>query len=168
MPPEITIIPAETSAHIATARELFLEYAGQLGFDLCFQSFDEEVAGLPGKYASPQGCLWLAEGEGEMAGCVAVRPLEAGVCELKRLYVRPQWRGHGIGLSLTRQAIQWAREAGYRRMRLDTIVATMAAAVAMYRQLGFYEIPPYTQNPIPGAAFFELDLAAPPQASSGS
>lgn len=143
---------------VDAARALFQEYAASLGFHLCFQSFDKELAGLPGDYAPPHGRLLLAEHEGQIAGCVALHKLSDGVCEIKRLYVRPQFRGHSLGRALTQRAIQEARLIGYTRMRLDTIVGQMDAAIALYRQLGFREIPPYRENPIVGAIYLELKL----------
>ena len=149
---------AESPRQIALARELFLEYGKSLGFNLCFQSFDEELAGLPGDYAPPDGRLLLAEYDGALTGCVALHKLEPHVCEMKRLYVRPQFRGKGVGLALAETIIWEARAIGYRRMRLDTIEPVMQAAVAMYRRLGFTEIAAYRPNPIAGAMYMELEL----------
>ena len=154
----LRIFQAESASHIAEARELFLEYANSLGFSLCFQSFEQELAELPGKYAPPQGRLLLAQLDDRTAGCVAMRPLEPGVCEMKRLYVRPDFRGNGIGRALAEVLITQAHAIGFTRMRLDTVEPMMGPAVAMYRALGFYEIPPYTTNPVEGATFMELDL----------
>jgi len=137
---------------------LFQEYAASLGFNLCFQSFDQELAGLPGEYAPPQGRLLLARTGGELAGCVALHPLQAGVCEMKRLYVRPQYRGQGIGRALLNTVLGEARAIGYQRMRLDTVEPVMQDAVRMYRAYGFREIPPYRENPIPGALYMEIEL----------
>lgn len=152
------ITQADSAAQIAHARDLFLEYAQSLGFSLCFQSFDQELAGLPGDYAPPDGRLLLAEYEGQMAGCVALHKLESGICEMKRLYLRPAFRGHGLGRALAARIIDEAREIGYRRMRLDTVEPVMKDAVAMYRILGFKEIAPYRSNPIAGAIYMELQL----------
>ena len=152
------IVQAESSAHIAHARELFLEYAESLGFSLCFQSFDQELAGLPGDYAPPDGRLLLAECAGQQAGCVALHKLESGRCEMKRLYLRPAFRGKGLGRMLAERIIAEALAIGYRRMRLDTVEPIMKNAVALYRQLGFREIAPYRSNPIAGAMYMELDL----------
>lgn len=149
---------AESPAQIAQARELFLEYAKSLNFSLCFQSFDQELAGLPGDYAPPEGRLFLAECEGELAGCVALHQLENGICEMKRLYLRPQFRGKGLGRVLAERIIAEARLIGYRRMRLDTVEPVMQDAVAMYRKLGFREIAPYRANPNPGTLYMELEL----------
>ena len=153
----LAISPAETPERVAEARQLFGEYAASLGFDLGFQGFGEELAGLPGAYAPPRGRLLLALHDGRTAGCVALRDLGAGICEMKRLYVRPGFRGLRIGHALARAVIAEAREIGYERMRLDTVPA-MAQARALYASLGFREIPPYRFNPIPGTAFLELDL----------
>ena len=154
----MTFAQAESLAQIAQARELFLEYAQSLGFSLCFQNFDEELAGLPGDYAPPKGCLLLAECEGQLAGCVALHALEPGVCEMKRLYLRPQFRGKGLGRAMAERVIAEARLIGYRRMRLDTVEPVMKDAVAMYRKLGFKEIFPYCENPMAGALYMELEL----------
>ena len=160
------IIPADTPERIAQARELFLEYASSLGFSLCFQSFDRELASLPGKHAPPWGRLLLLEcdgaaADGSLAGCVALHKLDAGICEMKRLYVRPAFRGRGLGRVLADTIIAEARAIGYQHMRLDTVEPVMQAAVAMYRELGFQEIPPYCDNPIAGALYMELDLGKP-------
>ena len=149
---------AESPAQIAQARELFLEYAQSLGFSLCFQNFDQELAGLPGDYAPPEGRLLLAEYEGLLAGCVALHKLEPGICEMKRLYLRPQFRGKSLGRLLAERIIAEARQIGYRRMRLDTVEPVMKDAVAMYRKLGFKEIGSYRPNPMAGALYMELRL----------
>jgi ribosomal protein S18 acetylase RimI-like enzyme len=139
-------------------RELFLEYANSLGFSLCFQSFDQELAGLPGDYAPPEGRLLLASFGEEIAGCVALHKLEPGICEMKRLYLRPKFRGRGLGRALVERVLSEARSIGYRRMRLDTVEPVMKDAVAMYRRFGFREIVPYRENPIAGAIYMELEL----------
>jgi putative acetyltransferase len=154
----LTFSPAASVAQIAQARELFLEYAQSLGFSLCFQNFDRELAGLRGDYAPPEGCLLLAEYEIQLAGCVALHKLEPGVCEMKRLYLRPQFRAQGLGRALAERIIAQARQIGYHRMRLDTVEPVMKDAVAMYRKLGFKEIVPYRANPIAGAMHMELNL----------
>src|SRR5712692_8826532 len=154
----LTLAQAESPAQIAQARELFLEYAQSLGFSLCFQSFDQELEGLPGDYAGPDGRLLLAECGGQFAGCVALHKLESGICEMKRLYLRPQFRGQGLGRAMAERIIVEARQIGYQRMRLDTVEPIMKDAVAMYRKLGFKEITPYRPNPITGAMYMELEL----------
>jgi ribosomal protein S18 acetylase RimI-like enzyme len=152
------IYQAISPEQIERARELFQEYGESLGFPLCFQSFDKELAGLPGDYAPPGGRLLLAEDEGKIAGCVALHKLSDGICEMKRLYVRPEFRGKALGRALAERVIAEARALGYTEMRLDTIVGKMDSAIALYRALGFQEIPPYRENPIPGAIYMELKL----------
>jgi len=149
---------AESAAEIAQVRELFLEYAQSLGFSLCFQNFDKELANLPGDYAPPDGRLLLAEFEGQVAGCVALHKLEGGICEMKRLYLRSQFRGKRLGRAIADRIIAEAREIGYQRMRLDTVEPVMKDAVAMYRRIGFREITPYRKNPIAGALYMEFLL----------
>jgi GNAT superfamily N-acetyltransferase len=156
----ISIEPATGAADMALVHELFVEYADWLDFDLCFQGFDEELATLPGKYAPPRGGLWLAWVGGAPAGVVGLRPLDEGVCELKRLWVRPAFRGRDLGRRLTETAIAAARAAGYRSMRLDTIGRLMQKARVLYESLGFRETAPYYRNPHPGADYLELDLRA--------
>jgi len=155
---DVTIIPASSLAQIGQARELFLEYAASLNFSLCFQNFDRELRDLPGNYAPPEGRLLLAEYDGQLAGCGALHKLEFSVCEMKRLYLRPQFRSKGIGRAIAERLIAEARQIGYARMRLDTVEPVMKDAVAMYRKLGFNEIPPYRKNPIEGALYMELKL----------
>ena len=150
------ILQAITSQQVADARALFREYERSLGIDLCFQGFEQELAGLPGAYAPPRGRLLLAVDEAP-AGCVAVRPLEDAVCEMKRLYVRPQYRGRRAGRRLAERVIAEAQAIGYARVQLDTL-PSMKEALALYRALGFVEIAPYYANPVPGARFLELDL----------
>ncbi len=154
----LMLTQASSPTQIAQARELFLEYAQSLGFSLCFQNFDRELAGLPGDYAPPEGRLLLAEYQNQLAGCVALHELEASICEMKRLYLRPQFRGKGLGRALAERIIAEARQIGYRRMRLDTVEPVMKDAVAMYRRLGFQEVAPYRPNPIAGALYMELEL----------
>ena len=154
----LTFAQAESPEQIAHARKLFLEYAQSLGFSLCFQNFDKELAELPGDYVPPAGRLLLAECKGEVAGCVALHKLESGICEMKRLYLRPQFRGNGLGRILAERIIAEARQIGYQRMRLDTVGPVMKDAVAMYRKLGFKEIAPYRANPMAGTIYMELEL----------
>ena len=154
----LSIFQADSSTQIAQARELFLEYAQSLGVSLCFQNFDKELASLPGDYAAPEGRLLLAEYENQLAGCISLHKLGPAVCEMKRLYLRPQFRGKGLGRILAQRIIAEARQIGYRQMRLDTVEPVMTDAVAMYRKLGFKEIAPYRSNPIAGAMYMELEL----------
>jgi ribosomal protein S18 acetylase RimI-like enzyme len=142
---------------LAAVRDLFLEYAGSLNFSLCFQDFETELEGLPGAYAPPQGILLLARDGGEAAGCVGVRPLDEGHCEMKRLYVREHHRGGGLGRRLAERAIAFAREAGYAGMMLDTL-PQMERAVRLYRELGFVRCAPYYDNSPIGSTCLELKL----------
>jgi ribosomal protein S18 acetylase RimI-like enzyme len=161
MPPyamPVALRAVDSGPALDEIRALFIEYGTSLNFDLCFQSFDDELRDLPGAYALPLGRLVLAEIDGQSAGCVARKPLAARVCEMKRLYVRPQYRGLGLGTALARHIIGDAKAAGYESMRLDTIAGVMDPAIALYRSLGFREIPPYYANPIPNALYFELEL----------
>jgi len=139
-------------------RELFVEYESSVDSCLCFEGFEKELAGLPGEYAPPAGRLLLAFDGTKAAGCVALRKIEDGVCEMKRLYVRPAYRGQGMGKALAQAILQEARQAGYQRMRLDTL-PSMQEAVALYESLGFRRIGPYRENPAPGAINMELKLA---------
>jgi putative acetyltransferase len=144
------------------------EYLESLGEDLEYQGIESELAGLPGKYAAPRGALFLASlgsprdadshAVAESAGCIALRPLEGDACEMKRLFVRPEYRGYGIGRALAERAIEAARGLGYRRMRLDTL-ERLEDAVRLYEALGFERIAPYCENPLPGAMFWEKNLA---------
>lgn len=155
---ETVIRDAAGPADIETVRALFVEYGESLDFSLCFQDFDEELTALPGKYAPPGGRLLLAEIGGDPAGVAGLRPAEMdSACEMKRLYLRPAFRGLGLGRRLAETVIAAAREAAYGKMVLDT-VETMAEAGALYRDLGFVEIPPYYDNPIPGVRYYALDL----------
>lgn len=152
---------AGAGADLETARALLREYAEGIGIDLSFQGFEAELAGLPGDYAGPGGVLLLAVVGEEPAGCVAVRRWDATACEMKRLFVRVAQRGRGLGEDLARAAIDWARGAGYARMRLDTL-PSMAGAQRLYARLGFREVPAYRFNPVEGARFMELRLGVPP------
>lgn len=154
----IEIIQAETVEQIEAARGLFREYEAWFGMNLCFQNFDEEVANLPGKYAAPEGRLFLVFSDEKLAGCIALRKLEDGVCEMKRLFVKDGFRGQKIGVLLIEKIIKEARQIGYERMRLDTFPAKMGKAVSLYESYGFREIPPYYHNPYGETLFMELDL----------
>ena len=152
------LIQAHTSEEIEEARHLFTEYAAWLQIDLCFQKFEKELAELPGDYAAPDGRLLLAYDDGESVGCVALRKIGEGLCEMKRLFVRDKFRGKGLGRSLIEAIISEAKQIGYERMRLDTLPPKMDKAIALYNELGFKEIDPYYNNPVPGAMFMELSL----------
>ena len=156
-----TIVAVESTAQLTATRELFREYAQALGFSLSFQNFAQELAQLPGDYAPPEGRLLLADFASDTAGCVALHPWEPGVCEMKRLYVRPRFRGKGLGRFLAETVIAEARKIGYQRMRLDTVEPLMIDAAGLYRKLGFREIAPYRANPVPGTVYMELDLGRP-------
>jgi putative acetyltransferase len=151
------IIHAHTQAHLQSAQELFIQYGDSLGFDLEFQGFSRELAELPGEYASPAGCILLAAAAGGYAGCVALRPLQGKICEMKRLYVHPEYQGHGFGRALARSVIGEARKKGYQKMRLDT-VESMKAAQTLYFSLGFKIIEAYCYNPLENPSFMELEL----------
>lgn len=153
-----TIIQAETPDQIETASVLLREYEAWFGMSLCFQDFEGEVRDLPGKYAMPDGRLLLAYVDKTAAGCIAMRKLEEGICEMKRLFVRDEFRGHRLGLTLIERVIGDARSAGYKKMRLDTFAPKMGKAVELYRSRGFREIPAYYNNPNSDVLFMELDL----------
>lgn len=155
---EVTVEQARSGAEVAQARALFEEYAASLGVSLCFQGFDRELAGLPGDYAPPAGRLLLARVDGELAGCVALRPLAPDVGEMKRLFVRPRYQGLGLGRRLATAVIQEARALGYARLKLDTL-PSMTAAIGLYGSLGFSDTAAYRDNPVPGARFMELSLS---------
>ncbi|UCD62598.1 MAG: GNAT family N-acetyltransferase [Candidatus Zixiibacteriota bacterium] len=153
----LEIVPADTPSQLATVRELFLEYADSLNFELNFQSFDRDINELPGKYAPPEGRLYLARWDGKVAGCIALKKLGPDTCELKRLWVKPAFRGKKIGRALAERVIADAREIGYRKMMLDTI-DTMIEAMTLYQSLGFEKTVPYYDNPVKGATHFEKCL----------
>jgi ribosomal protein S18 acetylase RimI-like enzyme len=156
----MNIIQLSTHDQIELVRELFKEYENWLGINLCFQNFEKELAELPGDYAPPQGQLLLAMDDGRIAGCIALRKIGDGICEMKRLFVRSEFRGKGLGRKLVEAIISEARKIGYERMRLDTLPGKMDQAIALYRSLGFTEIEPYYQNPVPGAKFMEFELVS--------
>lgn len=153
----IQILPARFPEQLEAVRSIFREYAESLGIDLAFQQFESELADLPGKFAGPRGQVLLAYHDAELIGCVALRPLDDAVCEMKRLYVRPSGRGLQAGKQLATRICAAARESGYHRIRLDTL-PSMQAALRLYASLGFEPIPAYVFNPIPGAIFLECDL----------
>ena len=150
----------QTVDQIEQARELFKEYESWLGINLCFQNFEKELAELPGEYVPPTGRLLLAVQDNRVAGCIALRKIGDGVCEMKRLFVREEFRGKGLGRQLVETIVRTAKELGYERMRLDTLPGKMDQAIALYGALGFKEIEPYYPNPVPGAKFMELALVS--------
>jgi ribosomal protein S18 acetylase RimI-like enzyme len=164
--PRIAIVAADHPIRIEAVRELFREYAASLSFNLCFQGFEEELARLPGEYAFPSGMLLLGLVDNQSAGCVALHRLDRDLdvsadpdlCEMKRLFVRPDFRSCGLGHELVNAILNCAAAIGYRRMRLDTVPSEMGSAVHLYRKLGFVEIPAYRVNPVAGATYMELDL----------
>lgn len=155
-----SIKQAVSEDDISAVRELFREYEAWLGLDLCFQGFEEELASLPGKYAEPDGRLYLARVDGKPTGCAALRRLDNETCEIKRLYLRPSARGLGLGKRLVERLIDDARLIGYRRIRLDTFPPKMAKAVGLYESHGFRAIPPYYDNPHAETLFMELNLGS--------
>lgn len=154
----LQICTASSPPDFDVARQLFEEYAAWLGFSLAYQGFAQELASLPGKYAWPEGRLLLARGDGAPAGCGALRPLVPGICEMKRLYVRPEFRGRKLGLLLAERLVSEARIIGYEFMRLDTVPEKMGDANRLYRTMGFYEIAPYYESSQPGTCFLERKL----------
>lgn len=160
--PSITLRSPSTPAELDAVRDIFREYASTLGVDLCFQGFDAELAQLPGDYAEPRGALLVAVVEGAVAGCCALRPLDAAdypnASEMKRLFVRKAFRGFGLGRELAEAMLDRARQAGYACVLLDTL-DDMESARALYTDLGFEEIPPYYHNPIAGAHYLKVDIS---------
>jgi ribosomal protein S18 acetylase RimI-like enzyme len=154
----IEIIQARTPEQIDEARRIFREYETWLDLDLCFQNFEDELRTLPGKYAPPDGRLFLAYFDAQLAGCIAMRKLADNVCEMKRLFVRGEFRGRNIGPMLIEKLLLEARQARYEKMRLDTFPPKMKKAVELYKLHGFYEIPPYYDNPHEGVLYLEKDL----------
>jgi ribosomal protein S18 acetylase RimI-like enzyme len=152
--PAVTVRQAATPEELSLAADLFREYQAAIGVDLCFQGFEAELAGLPGAYAPPAGRLLLLSVDGEPAGCGAMRPIAPGVAELKRMWVRPAYRGRSLGRTVAEALLEAARAGGYRVARLDTL-ETMTAARGLYRSLGFREIPAYYENPLPGVVYME-------------
>jgi len=148
---------AESDEYLEIVKKLFLEYAHSLEFSLGFQDFEEEIARMPGHYGPPHGCILLALVDDRPAGCVALRRLEEGICEMKRLYVRPEFRGRGIGKALSEKIIEEAGKIGYVKIRLDTL-RSMKEANSIYRDQGFHEIKPYRYNPFEQAVFLEKNL----------
>jgi len=157
----LTIAEARSAEQVGQARRLFQEYAASLDTDLCFQGFEAELAGLPGEYSPPRGELLLALWNGQPAGCVALRPLDELVCEMKRLYVQPDVRAHGIGRMLVQRIVEVGKALGYRSMRLDSL-PSMTAAIPLYRRFGFRDVPPYRHNPVAGTLYLELPLSGSP------
>ena len=154
---DVVLSAVSSGEDLAHVRALFEEYAASIGFSLSFQGFERELAELPGRYAPPSGQILLARVDRAVAGCVALRDLGEGVCEMKRLFVRPAFNGKGCGRRLASAIVEEARRAGYRTMRLDT-APSMQAAAGLYESLGFHDIPPYNDNPMPGVRFLELAL----------
>jgi putative acetyltransferase len=152
------LIQATTEEQIETARELFKEYAASLAIDMCFQSFDQELQTLPGKYAPPDGRLLLAYVDDELIGCIALRKLDNRTCEMKRLFLRPNYRGKGYGRTMIENLIEQARDIGYQRMWLDSLPGKMDAAISLYREFGFKDIPAYYENPLEGVVYLERSL----------
>jgi putative acetyltransferase len=157
----VSLRPAQFPDDLQTVRDLFLDYQAGLGIDLCFQGFEAELAELPGAYAPPAGALLLACVDGEPAGCCAMRPLyntdHLNACEMKRLFVRPAFRGFGLGRLLVERVLSDGQLAGYTTMLLDTL-SDMETARALYQEMGFVEVAPYYHNPIPGAHYLKVDL----------
>ncbi len=157
----VEIVEALDAEALAACRELFAEYQREIGVSLCFQGFDRELATLPADYARPRGRLWLARSAAGNAGCVAIRALDADAAEMKRLYVRPEYRGTGLGRRLARLAVDTARDLGYRTIKLDTL-RTMTSAQRLYGSLGFADAPRYNDNPLADVRFLALELSRSP------
>lgn len=153
----VHLIKASTEFEYNEAKKLFIEYSELIGIDLSFQNFEEELKHIQQEYGAPEGCLLLAKDDNQFLGCVALRKIDDGICEMKRLFVKPEAKGKGIGKLLATSIIEEGKALGYRKMRLDTLPA-MKPAISLYKSLGFYEIEPYTFNPIEGAIYMELDL----------
>jgi putative acetyltransferase len=156
----LRITQATTSNDLEQARELFKEYEASLGISLCFQNFSDELANLPGDYAPPRGRLLLAKEFDQLVGCVALRPVGPTTCEMKRLFLRPEYRSRGLGRVLVEAVIEEARKIGYTHMRLDTISDRMGRAIELYKSIGFVEIEPYYHSPVDTTKFMELDLVS--------
>jgi ribosomal protein S18 acetylase RimI-like enzyme len=154
----LNLVKAIEEYQYKQVRELFLEYVDSLGIDLSFQNINDELQNIPGEYAFPGGCILLAMSDEQPAGCVALRKLDDNTCEMKRLYVKPDFKGKGIGRTLASAIIVEAKNLGYRYIRLDTL-PTMEQAISLYRSLGFYNIEPYRYNPVEGTKYMELKLA---------
>ncbi len=154
------LIQASTKEEIEIAKSLFIEYANWLEFDLCFQGFDKELAELPGKYSPPKGRLYLLKTDNKYAGCIALREIGEGISEMKRLYIKPEYRCRGFGIRMCKKLIAEAKLIGYKKMRLDTIGDKMKDALGLYKLLGFVEIEAYYKNPQPGVVYMELNLTA--------
>lgn len=154
----INYITSKTEQCFAEAKELFLEYKDSLNLDLCFQNFNEEISDLPAQYSEPNGCIILCYEDDKPIGCIGLKKFSEGVCEMKRLYLRKEARGKGIGRNLAEKIIEKAKEFGYKKMQLDTL-ETMKEAIALYKSMGFKEIPPYRFNPVKGVIYMELDLS---------
>jgi len=158
----LTIVEARSAEQVGQARRLFQEYAASLDTDLCFPGFEAELVRLPGEYSPPKGELLLALWDGQPVGCVALRPLDQLVCEMKRLYVQPEARAHGIGRRLVQRIVDVGKALGYRSMRLDSL-PSMTAAIPLYRRFGFRDVPPYRHNPVAGTLYLELLLSGSPR-----
>ena len=153
----MNIYRAQNPSEFETGKQLFLEYAESLGFDICFQNFEQELIDIQVQYGTPNGCLLLVQMDDRAVGCAGVRRWEGDIAELKRMYIRPSARGVGAGRQLLQTAIDSAQQLGYRNIRLDTL-PTMQAAIALYREFGFHDIPAYRDNPFEGTIYLEKQL----------